>query len=204
METQKLDTFATQPKAPRFKPYTVEPLIMDTLKSGQPPYNGQTVHPLPMITQSIVLTLHCTMPKKGTELLGAGKECCFSSIFKRCGMDTLKSGQPPYNGPTVHPLPIVHTFLPPKKGQPLNNGQNTRPFCQLSTFLHVCSHLTTFHALCNLNGYRHPLNSCYPVSVNTTHLQWNLFNTHTVKVEYLFNMNHFLIPRRCNTNKSSY
>ena len=27
---------------------TMEPLIMDTLKSGQPPYNGHTVHPLPM------------------------------------------------------------------------------------------------------------------------------------------------------------
>ena len=27
------------------KRYTVEPLIMNTLKSGQPPYNGQTVHP---------------------------------------------------------------------------------------------------------------------------------------------------------------
>ena len=27
--------------------YTVEPLIMDTLNSGQPPYNGHTVHPLP-------------------------------------------------------------------------------------------------------------------------------------------------------------
>ena len=25
----------------------VKPLIMDTLKSGQPPYNGHTVHPLP-------------------------------------------------------------------------------------------------------------------------------------------------------------
>ena len=46
-------------------------------------------------------------------------------------MDTLKSGQPPYNGHTVHPLPIiiVHTFLPLKKGQPLNNGQNGRPQC---------------------------------------------------------------------------
>ena len=45
--------------------------------------------------------------------------------------DTLKSGQPLYNGHTVHPLPmiIVHTFLPPKKGQPLNNGQNGRPQC---------------------------------------------------------------------------
>ena len=32
-----------------FYVYTVEPLIMDTLKSGQPPYNGQTVHPLPVI-----------------------------------------------------------------------------------------------------------------------------------------------------------
>ena len=44
-------------------------------------------------------------------------------------MDTLKSGQPPYNGHTAHSLPIVHTFLPPKKGQPLNNGQNARPQC---------------------------------------------------------------------------
>ena len=30
------------------KVYTVEPLIMDTLKSGQPPYNGHTVRPLPL------------------------------------------------------------------------------------------------------------------------------------------------------------
>ena len=44
-------------------------------------------------------------------------------------MDTLKSGQPPYNGQPVHPLPIAHTFLPPKKGQLLNNGRNTRPKC---------------------------------------------------------------------------
>ena len=45
-------------------------------------------------------------------------------------MDTLKSGQPLYNGQIVHPcLNIDHTFLPPKKGQPLNNGQNTRPQC---------------------------------------------------------------------------
>ena len=45
-------------------------------------------------------------------------------------MDTPKSGQPPYNGQTVRPLPIiVHTFLPPIKGQHLNNGQNARPQC---------------------------------------------------------------------------
>ena len=37
-------------------------------------------------------------------------------------MDTLKSGQPPYNGHTVRPLPIVHTFLPPKKGQHRQNS----------------------------------------------------------------------------------
>ena len=43
-------------------------------------------------------------------------------------MDTVKSGQPPYNGHTVRPLLYnAHTFLPPKKGQPLNNGQNARP-----------------------------------------------------------------------------
>ena len=29
--------------------YTVEPLITDTPKSGQPPYNGHTVHPLPIL-----------------------------------------------------------------------------------------------------------------------------------------------------------
>ena len=28
--------------------YTVEPPIMDTLKSGQPPYNGHAVRPLPI------------------------------------------------------------------------------------------------------------------------------------------------------------
>ena len=43
-------------------------------------------------------------------------------------MDTLKSGQSPYNGQTIHPLlTYCPTFLPPKKGQPLNNGQNGRP-----------------------------------------------------------------------------
>ena len=47
-------------------------------------------------------------------------------------MDTLKSGQPPYNGQTVRSLPfIVPTFLPLKKGQPLNNGQNACPQCPL-------------------------------------------------------------------------
>ena len=47
-------------------------------------------------------------------------------------MDTLKSGQPPYNGQTACPLPTtvcmdVRKFS--KKGQPpnVNNGQNTRP-----------------------------------------------------------------------------
>ena len=39
------------------KPSTVEPLIMDTLKSGQPPYNGQTVHPLP---------IYCSTSEEGT------------------------------------------------------------------------------------------------------------------------------------------
>ena len=47
-------------------------------------------------------------------------------------MDTLKSGQPPYNGQTVRSQPfIVHAFLPLKKGQPLNNGPNARPQCPL-------------------------------------------------------------------------
>ena len=43
-------------------------------------------------------------------------------------VDTLKSGQPPYDGHTVRPcLYIVYTFLPLKKGQPLNHGQNAHP-----------------------------------------------------------------------------
>ena len=43
-------------------------------------------------------------------------------------MDTPKSGQPPYNGQTVCPLPTTVCMLEPlKKGQPPNNGQNTRP-----------------------------------------------------------------------------
>ena len=43
-------------------------------------------------------------------------------------VDTLKSGQPPYNGQTACPLPTTVCMLePPKKGQPPNNGQNTRP-----------------------------------------------------------------------------
>ena len=43
-------------------------------------------------------------------------------------VDTPKSGQPPYNGQTVCPLPTTACMLePPKKGQPPNNGQNTRP-----------------------------------------------------------------------------
>ena len=40
--------------------YTVEPLIMDTPKSGQPPYNGHTVHPLPIYCPYI------STSKKGT------------------------------------------------------------------------------------------------------------------------------------------
>ena len=43
-------------------------------------------------------------------------------------VDTLKSGQPPYNRQTVCPLPTTVCMLePPKKGQPQNNGQNTCP-----------------------------------------------------------------------------
>ena len=43
-------------------------------------------------------------------------------------VDTPKSGQPPYNGQTVCPLPTTVCMLePPKKGQPPNNGQNTSP-----------------------------------------------------------------------------
>ena len=42
-----MDNLPTMDKLFTACQYTVEPLIMDNLKSGQPPYNGHTVHPLP-------------------------------------------------------------------------------------------------------------------------------------------------------------
>ena len=61
-----------------------------------------------------------TMPHLSWSKMGRVRKITVEPLI----MDTLKSEEPPYNGQTVHPLPIyctVHTFLPPKK------GQNTRP-----------------------------------------------------------------------------
>ena len=55
-------------------------------------------------------------------------------------MDTLKSGQPPYNGQTVCLLPTT-VYMLPKKGQPPNNGQNVRPqrvHCSEVQLYHSC------------------------------------------------------------------
>ena len=75
---------------------------IDTPKSGQLPYNGQTAHPLPHF-----------------EPLNNGQTAHPLPHF-----EPLKKGQPLNNGQTAHPLPH---FEPLKKGQPLNNGQNARP-----------------------------------------------------------------------------
>ena len=45
---------------------TVEPLIMDTLKSGQPPYNGHTVHPLPIYCPYISTSEEGTISEQWT------------------------------------------------------------------------------------------------------------------------------------------
>ena len=49
--------------------YTVEPLIMDTLKSGQPPYNGQTVCPLPIYCPYISTSEEGTTSEQWTKCL---------------------------------------------------------------------------------------------------------------------------------------
>ena len=47
--------------------YTVEPLIMDTPKSRQPPYNGQTVRPLPIYCPYISTSEEGTTSKQWTK-----------------------------------------------------------------------------------------------------------------------------------------
>ena len=62
-EAAKAEQFA------RFGPgegTTVEPLIMDTLKSGQPPYNGHTVHPLPIYCPYISISKEGTTSEQWT------------------------------------------------------------------------------------------------------------------------------------------
>ena len=130
--------------------YTVEPLIKDTLKSGQPPYNGQTVHPLPIHSKkgqplNNGQTVH-PLPihsKKG-QPLNNGQTVHPLPIHSKKGQPLnngqtvhplpihSKKGQPLNNGQTVHPLPI-HS----KKGQPLNNGQLSSPVVGVSFFLCV-------------------------------------------------------------------
>ena len=47
--------------------YTVEPLIMDTLKSEQPPNNGQTVRPLPTYCPYISISEEGTTSEQWTK-----------------------------------------------------------------------------------------------------------------------------------------
>ena len=49
--------------------YTVEPPIMDTPKSGQPPYNGQTAHPLPIYCPYISTSEQGTTSEQWTKCL---------------------------------------------------------------------------------------------------------------------------------------
>ena len=47
--------------------YTVEPLVMDTVKSGRPPYNGHTVHPLPLYCHYISTSEEGTTSEQWTK-----------------------------------------------------------------------------------------------------------------------------------------
>ena len=79
---------------------------------------------------SISLTSHffSGLPLRDLISLGLWTYTSNSSTVDTPIVDTPKSGQPPYNGQTVFPLPTTVCMLePPKKGQPPNNGQNTRP-----------------------------------------------------------------------------
>ena len=62
----KLDNL---PRLPPFVLYTVEPLIMDTLKIGQPPYNGHTGHPLPIYCSYISTSEEGTTSEQWTKCL---------------------------------------------------------------------------------------------------------------------------------------
>ena len=70
--------------------YTVEPPIVDTPKSGQPPYNGQTACPLP--------TTVCMLePLKKGQPLNNGKHSS-----PTC---------PLFGGSTVHVHTYIHTYI---------------------------------------------------------------------------------------------
>ena len=68
-----------------FTSNTVEPLIMDTPKSGQPPYNGQTVCPLP---------IYCPY-------ISTSEERTTSEQWRKCSSPTCSL----FGGSTVYPFP---------------------------------------------------------------------------------------------------
>ena len=68
---------------------TVEPQIMDTLKSGKPPYNGHTVRPLPAYSNvSIIRRFHsnalCLWHGVGGLLLTAYKIIYKNQVYTSC------------------------------------------------------------------------------------------------------------------------
>ena len=90
---------------------------------------------------------------------GKGEAACFirdDCTVEPLIVDILKSGQPPYNGQTVHPLSIY--CQPPKKGQPLNNGQNAAsPTCPLfgdSTTFEFAEINQHFPSKCSLHSVK--------------------------------------------------
>ena len=62
----------------------VEPLIMDTLKSGQPPYSGQTARPLPIYCPYISTSEQGTTSEQWTK--------CLSPMCPLFGGSTVLSG----------------------------------------------------------------------------------------------------------------
>ena len=66
-------TFASKPitdlSTHQVSGYTVEPPIMDSPKSGQPPYNGHTVHYLPMYCPYIPTSEEGTTSEQWTKCL---------------------------------------------------------------------------------------------------------------------------------------
>ena len=119
--------------------YTVEPLIMDTLKSGQPPYNGHTVHPLPYCPY-ISTSEEGTTTEQWTicsplpiyfPYISTSEEGTTSLQWTKCSPPVsihfyLRRRD---NLPTMDKMftPCLYRFLPPKKGQPPYNGQNVHP-----------------------------------------------------------------------------
>ena len=81
-------------------------MIMDTLKSGQPPYNGQTVHPLP---------IYCPYISTSEEWTKCSSPMCPLStvLFTPMPHYFMYSGSPRYFGPLLDFLRSGVLEIPP-------------------------------------------------------------------------------------------